>query len=90
MQENSHAFFANTACRYYPCHEGETELNCLFCFCPLYALGSKCGGNFTFMADGTKDCSNCLLPHSAGGYDYICKKFEQIKEAITEIEKTVK
>ena len=35
--ENSYRYFENRACKYYPCHEVENdEMNCLFCFCPLY------------------------------------------------------
>ena len=47
--ENSSSFFANRACRYFPCHEGipEEEFNCLFCYCPLYLLGERCGGDLT-------------------------------------------
>ena len=58
-----YSFFTNTACEYFPCHpvpEG-TEFNCLFCYCPLYVLGRDCGGNFTYLENGRKDCSNCLL-----------------------------
>ena len=33
MTKPSHAFFCNTACQYYPCHEGLEEINCLFCYC---------------------------------------------------------
>ena len=41
-------FFANTACRWFPCHEtaDPEHFNCLFCFCPLYPLGEACGGDF--------------------------------------------
>ena len=30
-------FFANTACRWFPCHEtaDPEHFNCLFCFCPV-------------------------------------------------------
>ena len=73
-------FFANHDCRYYPCHEMEGELNCLFCYCPLYALGEKCGGNFKFTEDGIKDCSNCLVPHKRNNYQYIMSKFNDIVE----------
>ena len=40
--------FTNRACEYFPCHEGVEpgSFNCLFCYCPLYALGTACGGNF--------------------------------------------
>jgi len=54
--------------------------NCLFCYCPLYALGDKCGGNYTYIEDGIKDCSNCLIPHSKDGYMYIVSKFNEISE----------
>ena len=39
------------------------DFNCLFCYCPLYALGEDCKGNFTYTVDGIKDCSNCNIPH---------------------------
>ncbi|MBQ9949863.1 MAG: cysteine-rich small domain-containing protein [Clostridia bacterium] len=80
--KNSYKFFLNTDCKYFPCHKtADTEcFNCLFCFCPLYALSDKCGGNFKFLPDGTKDCSECLLPHTEGGYEYIMHKFGEISE----------
>ena len=58
-------FFTHRTCAYFPCHEGiePDRFNCLFCFCPLYALGSRCGGRFTYTADGVKDCSPSSLPH---------------------------
>ena len=42
-------FFQDRECRFFPCHKGvaEEEFNCLFCYCPLYTLGKKCGGNYT-------------------------------------------
>lgn len=75
----SHQFFRNNACEYFPCHQGvETEeFNCLFCFCPLYSLGDRCGGDFSFLPNGTKDCSSCAIPHRKGsGYNYILKKLK--------------
>ncbi len=58
-------FFQNRDCEYFPCHEGADpeNFNCLFCYCPLYALKDACGGNFTYLENGVKDCSNCLRPH---------------------------
>ena len=56
------------------------DFNCLFCYCPLYALGDKCGGNFTYVGDGIKDCSGCLVPHGRGSYSYITKKFPELAE----------
>ena len=80
--KNSHTFFQNRECEYFPCHKvkDDRSFNCLFCFCPLYALGDQCGGNFTYTETGIKDCSGCLIPHSTGGYDYILSKFPQIAE----------
>ena len=42
---------------FFPCHQTKhpEKFNCLFCYCPLYALGDKCGGNFQFTRDGIKD-----------------------------------
>ena len=59
------SFFCNTSCGYFPCHEGipAEEFNCLFCYCPLYTLGPRCGGNYTYTASGIKDCSRCTLLH---------------------------
>ena len=50
------SFFSHKQCEYYPCHEGADaeQFNCLFCYCPLYALGEKCGGNFRITEDGIK------------------------------------
>lgn len=76
MKQN-HKYFSHKQCEFYPCHEGATpdNFNCLFCYCPLYSLGKNCGGNFSYIANDIKDCSNCLLPHE--NYDYIVKKLSQ-------------
>lgn len=66
-------FFCNTACEYYPCHKGVDNLNCLFCYCPLYHF-DNCLGNYAMIKiDGksVKDCSNCIFPHKAKNYDKI-------------------
>ena len=63
----SYRFFQNKQCEYFPCHEG--DLNCLFCFCPLYRF-IECGGSPRWIK-GVKDCSECSLPHDEDGYDYI-------------------
>lgn len=60
-------FFCNKKCEYYPCHRGLDEINCLFCYCPLF--GFDCGGNYIITPDNKKDCSNCLLPHI--NYDFV-------------------
>ena len=68
--------FTNKKCEYFPCHKCDDvdNFNCLFCFCPLYSLEDKCGGNFTYTDTGIKDCSNCLVPHKVENYDYIVSK----------------
>ncbi len=79
--QNCQCFFQNTDCEYFPCHKGAGEnFNCLFCYCPLYALGAQCGGNFRYTDQGVKDCSHCLIPHSTGGYDYIIRNFSKVAE----------
>ena len=72
----SERYFQNRECPYFPCHGGANaeNFNCLFCYCPLYALGEKCGGAFTYTASGIKDCSSCLIPHRAENYDLILEK----------------
>lgn len=80
--KNSYRFFNNKDCQYFPCHptDDPDSFNCLFCYCPLYALGDQCGGNFKYIADVCKDCSNCKLPHIPKNYDYIVAKYDQIME----------
>lgn len=74
--------FSNRQCEFYPCHKGADpeDFNCLFCYCPLYALGGECGGDFSYTPDGVKDCSACTLPHEPGGYGFIVKSFPKIRE----------
>jgi Zn-finger protein len=73
MKENNAKYFSNTSCTYYPCHKAADpeNFNCLFCYCPLYALGEKCGGHFRYTDKGVKDCTNCTLPHDEGGYEHV-------------------
>lgn len=71
--EHSYRFFANRDCKYYPCHRGVEELNCLFCYCPLYRF-ENCPGNprFQELKEGTlKICSDCTFPHRPENYDKI-------------------
>lgn len=70
--KNNYRFFCNRDCEYFPCHEmpEHTDFNCLFCYCPLYFLGDKCGGVFEYHS-GIKDCTNCHLPHVPEYYDNV-------------------
>ena len=78
----SYDFFQNKDCPYFPCHEGlgEDSFSCLFCYCPLYALGDKCGGNFTYTQQGIKDCTNCLVPHRRENYLKVLSKMDAVLE----------
>ncbi|MBU4190758.1 MAG: cysteine-rich small domain-containing protein [Pseudodesulfovibrio sp.] len=80
---NSHRFFCNRECRYFPCHRTSRpdEFNCLFCFCPLYFL-DDCGGNFTVLESGVKDCTACMVPHTPKGYDHILTRLKERFDAI--------
>ena len=78
-EPDSYRFFSNTHCQYFPCHPVSGDgFNCLFCYCPLYALGEDCGGHFEYLPSGVKSCMNCALPHSRNGYDYIMSKIDEI------------
>ncbi|MCD7725594.1 MAG: cysteine-rich small domain-containing protein [Clostridiales bacterium] len=80
MREHSARYFSNKDCAYYPCHqvENQEDFNCLFCYCPLYALGERCGGNFRYTDRGIKDCTDCTLPHAAGGYEHIMSHIQEV------------
>jgi Zn-finger protein len=40
-------------------------------------LKDKCGGNFKY-TNGVKDCSDCLIPHGKGAYDYVMSKMTEV------------
>lgn len=71
--KNSHRFFENKECKYFPCHEGVDDFNCLFCYCPLYHL-ENCPGNPFYKekeGDLVKVCTNCIFPHQSVNYDTV-------------------
>ena len=66
-------YFENRDCQYYPCHKGTDEINCLFCYCPLYRM-SECPGNPVYKEINgkmCKVCTNCTFPHRAENYERI-------------------
>ena len=77
-------YFSHSECEYFPCHEGADpdNFNCLFCYCPLYSLGDKCGGSFTYTKKGVKCCTGCVRPHLKENYEVITGK---LKEACLEM-----
>ena len=80
FNEGTYHFTQNQQCEYFPCHAGvkASDFNCLFCYCPLYALGERCGGNFTYTAKGVKDCKNCAFPHRRENYKAVLARFPEI------------
>ena len=84
--ENSHRFFSNRECKYFPCHArpDQDSYNCIFCYCPLYFLGDRCGGLFDRGGEkGVKSCINCHLPHMPAFYDNIVAKLTEEGNMIT-------
>jgi len=82
-------FYQNRDCEYFPCHTGvpEEEFNCLFCYCPLYALGKKCGGNCRYIEEEIKDCSQCVFPHVRRNYLAVITRFEKIMDVVKLVDK---
>ena len=77
-----YAYYQNRECEYFPCHKGADpeNFNCLFCYCPLYALGEQCGGGFRYTKDGHKDCGGCQIPHKRANYGRILDRYEDVAE----------
>lgn len=90
MKKHNYSFNQNRECEYFPCHKGANSktFNCLFCYCPLYALGRECGGNFTYTQGGIKNCTNCLVPHSENGYEYVISKISLLNEKMKKQEES--
>ena len=88
MSKN-YSFFQHRECEYFPCHETDDpeNFNCLFCYCPLYALGRRCGGNFRYNERGNKDCSGCMIPHRRENYERITSRYSEIMDLVRERDK---
>lgn len=77
-----YSYFQNRECEFFPCHKGADPENfsCLFCYCPLYALGEACGGGFRYNENGFKDCTNCQFPHKRENYGKILARYSDVAE----------
>ena len=77
-----YSYFQNRECEYFPCHAGADPENfsCIFCYCPLYALGDRCGGGFRYTQDGFKDCSGCQIPHTRVNYGRVLEHYGDIAD----------
>lgn len=81
-----YSYFSHKKCEYFPCHKGADpeNFNCLFCYCPLYVLGDKCGGNLRYTEKGRKDCTNCLFPHKRENYKAVIGRYGDIVKKMEE------
>ena len=77
LRKSVYRFFQNKECEFFPCKKVK-KLNCLFCFCPLYNI--DCGGKFTILENGWKDCSECSIIHEEDGYDHVIRMLKKAKE----------
>jgi Zn-finger protein len=79
-EDKGFSFFQNTRCEWFPCHKTKDieKFNCLFCYCPLYALDGQCGGNFSYTAAGVKNCVDCVFPHEKENYGHVTERFKEI------------
>ena len=71
--KNSSRFFNNRECEYYPCHKNmaAADINCLFCYCPLFTYDCARYGGTPQQAGSWKDCSSCTWNHVPENYDKI-------------------
>ena len=58
----------------------EEAFNCLFCYCPLYALGERCGGDFEYTQRGVKSCERCAFPHRKENYALVLRRFPELAD----------
>ena len=78
-----YSYFCNRECEFFPCHNADSDsFNCLFCYCPLYALGECCGGNFSYLPNGVKDCSACVFPHLRENYSAVVERLGNLVEEV--------
>lgn len=80
--KNSHKYFSNKECKYYPCHEGIEEVNCMFCYCPMYHMPDCLGTPKYKIKNGktVKVCTSCTYPHKPENYDHIMEKLRREKK----------
>ena len=73
LSKKNYSFYTHRECEFFPCHKTNDpdNFNCLFCYCPLYALGPNCGGNYKYNESGCKDCVR-------SNYDKILERYSDI------------
>lgn len=90
-KHKKYSYFSHKDCEYFPCHKEAdiNNFNCLFCYCPLYLYGDKCGGVFKYTDKGIKDCSECLLPHKKENYGNIIQKIEEMAKKNSKVKNII-
>ncbi len=80
--EASYRFFENKKCQYFPCHQGLTDFNCLFCYCPLYSREHCPGAPEYIEKDGEriKNCISCTFPHRPENYDTVIRMLKKTNQ----------
>lgn len=88
LRTKHYKFFQHRQCEYFPCHDisDPDRFNCIFCYCPLYALGRDCGGNFEYTEQGVKSCEKCVVPHRRENYNVILTKLTILMERMKKSE----
>ena len=83
-----YSFYQHRQCELFPCHRGvpEEDFNCLFCYCPLYALGKGCGGNCRYTAKGVKSCMDCAFPHRRENYDRVIARYDEVMALVRKVD----
>ncbi len=79
---HKYKYVQNKECPFFPCHEMDKEkFNCLFCYCPLYTLGDKCGGDFYYLENGIKSCDKCTKTHHIDtAFDHVMSHINEVLE----------
>ena len=88
IKTENYKFTQHKECEFFPCHPTQhpETFNCLFCYCPLYALGRKCGGSFRYNEKGFKDCTNCCFPHRKDNYEKVIGRYGEIIDMVKSID----
>lgn len=81
LSSSDATYFENRQCKYYPCHKGIDNMNCLFCYCPMYHL-ENCPGNPAYKEKEGKTikvCTNCSFPHNKDNYKIVMDYLRSVK-----------
>ncbi len=68
----------------FPATKGRTGIISTACSAIVRFMcwGDRCGGKFSYLPNGYKDCSKCLYPHLRENYEKITGRYSEILAAI--------